>query len=307
MKTQHNHQTSTLHFHAATAPILAGAGMTTLGPACLPQQKSEEQNTQMKSMRTAEAPRTDAEKAGFNAQRSAPPLRATNLKPDPAQNLATEIALLQRVAQGDRESFEALYDRFSGVLFSTAYRVLNNQHAAEDTLQEVFIQIWEKASFYDPALGKPMTWAVTLTRHKAIDRLRSTQRRSRLQDEAQRESETAARRSEFHRCGRLRGEERSGPCSDSEPVQRTARSYRTGVLLLADAKRNRRSPQGADRDNQSPNPARNDQAAERAQPRIRPSQHRTPSRELSVHLPVIDLQNFPERITRTSDSKAIMP
>ena len=110
---------------------------------------------------------------------------------DPAQNVATEIALLQRIALGDRESFEALYDRFSGVLFSTAYRVLHDQHAAEDTLQEVFIQIWEKASFYDPARGKPLTWAVTLTRHKAIDRLRSTQRRSRLQDDAQRDSETA--------------------------------------------------------------------------------------------------------------------
>ncbi len=105
--------------------------------------------------------------------------------------------MLQRVAQGDRESFAALYDRFSGVLFATAYRVLNNQHAAEDTLQEVFIQIWEKAAFYDPARGMPLTWAVTLTRHKAIDRLRSTQRRSRLQDDVQRESETAAQFSEL--------------------------------------------------------------------------------------------------------------
>ncbi len=116
---------------------------------------------------------------------------AAQSETDPAQNVATEIALLQRVAQGDRESFEALYDRFSGVLFSMAYRVLHDQHAAEDTLQEVFMQIWEKASFYDPSRGKPLTWAVTLTRHKAIDRLRSTQRRSRLQDDVQRESETA--------------------------------------------------------------------------------------------------------------------
>ena len=109
---------------------------------------------------------------------------------DPEKELAAEIALLRQVAQGDRRSFEALYDRFSGVLFSTAYRVLNNQEAAEDVLQDVFIQIWEKAPLYDPARGKPMTWAVTLTRNKAIDRLRSTQRRSRLQDEVQRESET---------------------------------------------------------------------------------------------------------------------
>ena len=58
-------------------------------------------------------------------------------------------------------------------------------------LQDVFVQIWEKAALYDPARGKPMTWAITLTRNKAIDRLRSTQRRSRLQDDLQHESETA--------------------------------------------------------------------------------------------------------------------
>ena len=56
--------------------------------------------------------------------------------------------------------------------------------------QDVFIQIWEKAPLYNPALGKPMTWAITLTRNKAIDRLRSMQRRGRLQDELQREAET---------------------------------------------------------------------------------------------------------------------
>ncbi len=109
---------------------------------------------------------------------------------DPANDLDAEIALLQRVAQGDRVSFEALYDRFSGVLFSTAYRVLNNQEAAEDVLQDVFIQIWEKAPLYDPTRGKPMTWAITLTRNKSIDRLRSTVRRNRLHDDVEREAET---------------------------------------------------------------------------------------------------------------------
>jgi RNA polymerase sigma-70 factor (ECF subfamily) len=103
--------------------------------------------------------------------------------------LEAEVALLQMVARGDRRSFEELYQRFSGVLFSTAYRVLNNQEAAEDVLQDVFVQIWQKAPLYDPARGKPMTWAVTLTRNKSIDRLRSTQRRSRLQDDVQRESD----------------------------------------------------------------------------------------------------------------------
>jgi len=111
------------------------------------------------------------------------------MDPEQAKELEAEIELLRRVGQGDRGSFEELYDRLSGVLFSAAYRVLNSQVAAEDVLQDVFIQIWEKAPLYNPALGKPLTWALTLTRNKAIDRLRSIQRRNRLQDNVQRESE----------------------------------------------------------------------------------------------------------------------
>ena len=109
---------------------------------------------------------------------------------DPTAELEIEIALLKRIGQGDRRSFEELYERFSGVLFSTAHRVLNNPEAAEDVLQEVFIQIWEKAPLYDPARGKPLTWAVTLTRNRAIDRLRSLQRRHRLHDDVEKQAAT---------------------------------------------------------------------------------------------------------------------
>lgn len=115
------------------------------------------------------------------------------MEPDPVLQLAAEIELLKGIGEGDRQSFAAFYDLFSGVLFATAHRILNDQEATEDVLQDVFVQIWDKAPLYDPSRGKPITWAVTLTRHKAIDRLRATQRRSRLQENVQRESATAAR------------------------------------------------------------------------------------------------------------------
>ncbi|MBV8901011.1 MAG: sigma-70 family RNA polymerase sigma factor [Verrucomicrobia bacterium] len=100
----------------------------------------------------------------------------------------SEIELLRRVGQGDRKSFEDLYDRFSGVLFSTALQILNDHREAEDVVQEVFVQIWDKAKLYDAARGKPLTWAMTLTRNKAIDRLRSAQRRYRLQNQVEKET-----------------------------------------------------------------------------------------------------------------------
>ena len=54
---------------------------------------------------------------------------------------------------------------------------------AQDVVQDVFIQIWDKAKLYDPAKGKPLTWALTLTRNRSIDRIRAIQRRTRLRDE----------------------------------------------------------------------------------------------------------------------------
>jgi RNA polymerase sigma-70 factor (ECF subfamily) len=97
--------------------------------------------------------------------------------------------LLRRVGQRDREAFSLLYDRYSGILYSTILRVLNNPDEAADVLQETFVQIWEKASAYDPELGKPFSWAITLARHKAIDRLRALQRRYNFIEEITNEAE----------------------------------------------------------------------------------------------------------------------
>jgi len=105
-----------------------------------------------------------------------------------------ETTLLLAVSTGDRDAFRELHQRYSGVLYSTAYKVLNDESEAEDVVQDVFIQIWDKASMYDPQRGRPLTWAVTLTRNKAIDRLRSSQRRFRLKDEFERETETNTHR-----------------------------------------------------------------------------------------------------------------
>ncbi len=108
---------------------------------------------------------------------------------DSSTDQRAEIKLLQRIGQGNRQSFEQFYDRFSRVLFTVAYRLVGNREAAEDVLQEVFVQIWQKAPLYDPRRGKPLTWAVTFTRYRAIDLLRSKQRRGRLYEDAKQETQ----------------------------------------------------------------------------------------------------------------------
>ena len=95
-----------------------------------------------------------------------------------------DVELLRRVANQDRDAFAEFYDRHSTLVFSVACKILNDQTDAEDVVQETFIQIWEKAARFDAKLGKAASWAATMARNKAVDRIRSSQRRTRLAEEA---------------------------------------------------------------------------------------------------------------------------
>jgi RNA polymerase sigma-70 factor, ECF subfamily len=95
-----------------------------------------------------------------------------------------DIELLRQIAAGDRAAFAEFYDRHSTLMFSVASRILNDARDAEDVLQEAFLQIWEKAKNFDPKLGKASSWAAILVRNKAIDRIRASQRRTRLAEAA---------------------------------------------------------------------------------------------------------------------------
>jgi len=101
---------------------------------------------------------------------------------------AVELDLLARVAKRERAAFEQLYDRYVNILYATAMKFLKEDADAQDVVQDVFIQIWDKAKLYDPAKGKPLTWALTLTRNRSIDRIRAIQRRTRLRDDFEKET-----------------------------------------------------------------------------------------------------------------------
>ena len=94
-----------------------------------------------------------------------------------------DTALIERIRNADRTAFMTFYDRFSPLLFSVAARVLGDRKEAEDVLQEVMLTIWNKSGEYDPQLGSLSSWAVALTRNKALDRLRARTRRLRLIEE----------------------------------------------------------------------------------------------------------------------------
>jgi len=100
------------------------------------------------------------------------------------------MAMLHAIGQRDVVAFQQFYRKFSGLLYTTIHRVLNDHQDTEDIMQEVLVQVWQKAHLYEPAKGKPLTWVTTLARNRAIDRIRSKQRRSRLNTDFELESKT---------------------------------------------------------------------------------------------------------------------
>ena len=88
-----------------------------------------------------------------------------------------ELNLLRQIQNGDEEALVALHNRYANLVFSVAFRVLNDQMAAEEVTQDAFMRIWRKSSSFDPEKGRFVTWLLTVTRRLAIDRLRQWQRR----------------------------------------------------------------------------------------------------------------------------------
>ena len=111
---------------------------------------------------------------------------------DPATATDLQARLLQRIAAQERAALSEFYDQTAGVIYSTALKMLGDPSEAEEVVQDVFVQIWTKAGSFDAKLGKPFHWALGITRNRAIDRLRSRQRRNRVFAEATDETDDTA-------------------------------------------------------------------------------------------------------------------
>jgi RNA polymerase sigma-70 factor, ECF subfamily len=109
----------------------------------------------------------------------------TGEKPKERLDQTAERGLLRRLANGDRVVFDEVHQRFAGLIFATVYQVLRDHQDTEDVSQEVFLSLWKKAGLYQENKGEPLTWVSSLARNRAIDRLRSKERRARLRDAVQ--------------------------------------------------------------------------------------------------------------------------
>jgi RNA polymerase sigma-70 factor, ECF subfamily len=80
--------------------------------------------------------------------------------------------VLARIATGDLNALEALYDRYRAMAYSIALRVTGDASLAEDVLQEAFLGAWRHAGRYAEGRGSVKTWLLAIVHHRAIDAVR---------------------------------------------------------------------------------------------------------------------------------------
>ena len=76
------------------------------------------------------------------------------------------------LAAGNQDALLELYDRYAGLAYAVAMRVLGDPGRAEDVVQEAFLKIWTNATGFDPKKGSLRTWLITAVRNRSIDYLR---------------------------------------------------------------------------------------------------------------------------------------
>ncbi len=94
----------------------------------------------------------------------------------------SDEALLTAIAGGAVWAMESLYDRYSRILYSLAYRIVADHQITEDLLQDAFLSIWRRSSTFSPQSGPARNWLISIVHHRAIDYLRRVRRRSALQE-----------------------------------------------------------------------------------------------------------------------------
>ena len=98
------------------------------------------------------------------------------------QNEPSDEALLNAIAGGAVWAMDSLYQRYSRILYSLAYRMVADHQVAEDLLQDAFLAVWRRAITYSPQSGAARSWLISIMHHRTIDYLRRVRRRSTIQE-----------------------------------------------------------------------------------------------------------------------------
>jgi RNA polymerase sigma-70 factor (ECF subfamily) len=96
----------------------------------------------------------------------------------------SDLALMQELARRNQGALETLYDRYSRPVYSLALRITRQPAAAEEIVQDVFLQLWRTAGRFEAARGSLEPWLFTLARNRALDQLRMKAEKQRRREDA---------------------------------------------------------------------------------------------------------------------------
>ena len=159
------------------------------------------------------------------------------------QDVAVEdVALHRRLVGGDREAFDELYRRYSGIAYGLARRLTADGSLAQDVVHDAYLALWRAPEAYDPDRGAFRTFLLALVHHRAVDVIRREER-MRARDRESREPRAVGER---RRCGgRDRGvvPRRPAPAGPGGPRRPLARINGTcSRWPTSEARRRCRSP-----------------------------------------------------------------
>jgi len=115
-----------------------------------------------------------------------------------ASSEVTDEQLMARIQGRDEAALAAMYHRHTPILRTVISRVVHNESDVDDLLQEVFLEMWNRAQSYDETKGKVLGWLVTLARRRAIDRVRRRQAYARAEERLRLETEHEPHITRFH-------------------------------------------------------------------------------------------------------------
>jgi RNA polymerase sigma-70 factor (ECF subfamily) len=84
----------------------------------------------------------------------------------------SDLEIMKKVASYDSKALEALYNRYSTILYTLIKTIVADDKLAEEVLSDVFVIIWRKINFFDFETGNVYTWLITIARNKAVDTVR---------------------------------------------------------------------------------------------------------------------------------------
>jgi RNA polymerase sigma-70 factor (ECF subfamily) len=107
------------------------------------------------------------------------------LHPTRSGTTSADEDLISLVQSKDPHAFVTLYDRHGRAAYSLAYRMMGEPQAAEDLVQDAFLKLWRSASSYRPERGSVRSWLLAIVHNRAIDQLRSSASRRRMQEKVE--------------------------------------------------------------------------------------------------------------------------